>query len=170
MNILFVASELTPWAKVGGLGDVIGSLPKALALQNFSKKSLGGRARLGMETSVIIPRYERINLKRIGAKKILKNFPVPIGRTIEHVDLYQARLPGSKVSVYLVESKRYLSRGEVYFERTAFAGSFKEIQRFVFFSKAVFELLSRTDADFTQTNAENHKRTFDVIHCNDWHS
>ena len=145
MKTLFVASELAPWAKVGGLGDVIGSLPKALA-------------KLVVNVSVVIPCYEKINLKRLGAKLVLKDFSVRIGRTRERINLYKTRLPGNRVSVYLIDNKRYLSRGEVYFERTAFAGSFKEIQRFVFFSQAVYELLA------------SGKLNADIVHANDWHT
>ena len=62
MKVLFVASELTPIAKVGGLGDVIGSLPKALA-------------ELGIEVKIIIPLYGIVNKKQWSLKRFtIHNF------------------------------------------------------------------------------------------------
>jgi starch synthase len=77
----------------------------------------------------------------------------------EKINLYETNLPGSRVKVYLVENKKYLSSGPIYFEKTAFVGSKKEIDRFMFFSKAIYELLK-------------HPKFFkpDIIHCNDWHT
>jgi len=140
LRILFVASELTPIAKVGGLGDVIGSLSKALS-------------KLGVEVAVVLPRYEQI--KNPG-KLILKNFPVGS----EKISIYQTFISNSKVKVFLVENKKYLSRGPIYFSKTAFVGSVREIERFKFFSQSVFNLLRDGKLPFKP----------DVVHCNDWHT
>jgi len=144
MKVLFVASEMTPLAKVGGLGDVMGSLPKALV-------------QIGVETSVIIPLYEQIDrikwrLKRLGG--------INVGQ--ENTIIYYTEIPAGdtgKVRIFLIENRRYLSRGPIYFDRTAFMNSRKELERFLFFSRAVFEFVRRRD--FFQP---------DIVHCNDWHS
>jgi len=144
MKVLFVASEMTPLAKVGGLGDVMGSLPKALV-------------QIGIETSVIIPLYEQIDrikwrLKRLGG--------INVGQ--ENAIIYYTEIPAGdtgKVRIFLIENRRYLSRGPIYFDRTAFMNSRKELERFLFFSRAVFEFVRRRD--FFQP---------DIVHCNDWHS
>ena len=120
-------------AKVGGLGDVMGSLPKAL------KKN-------GVDAEVVIPRYEHISKK---------NFKL-VCRLGRKTVVYAARKKG--VKVFLIDNKKYLSRGPVYFERTAFAGGKKEIDRFLFFSKAVFELIR---CSFFKP---------DIVHANDWHT
>ncbi len=133
IKILFAASEMAPLAKVGGLGDVIGSLPKMLK-------------KMGVGAEVVIPRYEHVS------KKNLKL----ISRLGKDTSVYQTRSGG--VKVFLIDNKKYLSRGPVYFERTAFAGSRKEINRFVFFSRTVFELI--------QKNVLKP----DVVHANDWHT
>lgn len=135
MRVLFVASEAAPFAQVGGLGDVVGSLPKFLAQK-------------GLKVGVIIPKYEIIGRRR-GLKLVLKK---------EKISVYRLREGG--VEIFFIENEKYLSRGPVYFERTAFAGRFKEIQRFLFFSKAVFELL----------NSEKFPFKADIIHANDWHT
>ncbi len=146
MTILFAASELAPFAKVGGLGDVMGGLPKAISAS-------------GYDVAVVIPKYEHIDVRHIKAKIVVKDFPVPLGNhQASRVNIYQTTLPQSRVSVYLVENKKYLSTGEIYFGRTAFAGSFKEIQRFLFFSKAVMALIAAK------------KLNANVVHCNDWHT
>src|SRR3989344_377014 len=104
LRVLFAASELTPLAKVGGLGDVIGSLPQALAQKGVSVK-------------IIIPKYEGI---RLGAnsKLLVRRFPVVLGRDIQYVNVYKLPLHAG-VEVLLVENDAYLSKGPVYFSRTA---------------------------------------------------
>src|SRR3989338_4516662 len=144
LKVLFVASEMTPLAKVGGLGDVMGSLPKALV-------------QIGIEASVIIPLYEQIDrikwrLKRLGG--------INVGQ--ENAIIYYTEIPAGdtgKVRIFLIENRRYLSRGQIYFDRTAFMNSRKELEKFLFFSRAVFEFVRRRD--FFQP---------DIVHCNDWHS
>lgn len=144
MKILFVASELAPIAKVGGLGDVMEALPRALA-------------KLGVEVSVIIPRYGFIS--RENAKLIAKDVVVPLAQTKEKISLYESGAPDSKVRVFLIENKTYWGHGsEPYFESTAIAEAKAEIQRFAFFSKAVFTLIAQ---GFLKA---------DIVHCNDWHT
>ena len=133
IKILFAASEMAPLAKVGGLGDVIGSLPKTLK-------------KMEVDTEVVIPRYGHISKKNL---KLISSLD-------KDTAVYQTRSGG--VRVFLIDNKKYLSRGPVYFERTAFAGSRKEINRFLFFSKAVFELIKR---GFLKP---------DAVHANDWHT
>ena len=157
MKILFVASELTPIAKVGGLGDVVGALSKSLH-------------KLGTDVQIVVPRYHFIPKK--GLKLIEKNISISLGSGFEKVSLYKTRLPSSGAPVFLIENNKYLSSPPgPYFESTAFAGAKKEIQRFAFFSKAVFEILSR---NYAEDNAEKRGKLLsfrpDVVHCNDWHT
>lgn len=141
MNILFAASEMTPIAKVGGLGDVIGALPQALARQ-------------GINARVIIPRYERI--KKDELTIVARDFPVSFGEVRERVSVYMTQRAG--VTVYLLDNERYLSRGDIYFEKSAFVGTFAEIERFLFFSQAVVQTLGLLPAKP------------DILHCHDWHA
>src|SRR3989344_6542763 len=129
MKILFVASELTPLAKVGGLGDAVQALAKALS-------------KLGLQISIVIPRYEFIRKDEL--KLIKDNVLVSIGDKQEKIALYKTKLPKSDIDVFLIDNPDYLSTGPApYFEQTAFVGAKEEIQRFVFFSKAVFVLLKQ---------------------------
>ena len=145
-KILFVGSELAPLAKVGGLADVMEGLPRAISDS-------------GHDVSVIIPKYRHIDIRRLGAKVVVKDFPVFLaGHHPERINVYQAISPKCSVRIYLVENKKHLSNGGIYFNRSAFASSFNEIQRFLFFSKAVTRLV------------EENILEADIIHCNDWHA
>lgn len=162
-KLLFVASECAPIAKVGGLGDVIGGLPKALS-------------EIGIEVKIVIPFYEAVN-RRIWKPKF-------VFKLDKETSIYKTRLPESRVDVFLIYNERYLSRGPIYFERTAFASSKKEIDRFLFFSQAVCRLLARICADNNAdkrggrigVNLRSSLRQSaigwqpDVVHCNDWHA
>lgn len=124
MKSLFVASECAPIAKVGGLGDVIGSLPKALS-------------KLGVEVKIIIPFYEQIQRHRWHPKLVFK--------LDQETAVFKIKLPDSQVEIFLIYHRRYLSTGPIYSGRTAFVESVSEVDRFVFFSQTVAKLLQRED-------------------------
>ena len=141
MKILFVASECTPIAKVGGLGDVIGSLPKALK-------------ELGVDVRIFLPKYQIIDFRKHKFELFAKTIVV----RGEKINIYQGLLPESEVPVYLLGNKKYFSENGVYFEKSAFVGSLKEIERFLFFSQAILKIFPVIDW-FP-----------DIIHCHDWHT
>lgn len=141
LKVLFVASECTPVAKVGGLGDVVGSLPKALK-------------KIGIDVRIAIPKYKVITGGESKFKLIAKKIKVKRSR----VNVLQGSLPESNIILYLLAKERYFAEDGIYLEKSAFVGSFKEIQRFLFFSKAVLEVF------------QNHSWKPDVIHCHDWHT
>lgn len=140
MKLLFVASECTPIAKVGGLGDVIGSLPKALK-------------KLGCDVRIAIPGYRIIDAKKYKTHLVVSNVKV----REESVNIYETFLPDSRVPVYLLENEKYFGENGVYLAKSAFVDSFKEIQRFLFFSKAIPEIFKSLDWQPQ------------IIHCHDWH-
>lgn len=111
-KVLFVASEAAPIVKVGGLADVIGSLPKALK-------------KLGVDVSIVLPFYSTIKLKK--RELILEN-------------LWKTNLPESNIPVFLIENKNYFKDG-IYVEADASSGgSEKEAKRFLFFSLSAIKL------------------------------
>jgi len=141
MKILFVASECTPIAKVGGLGDVIGALPKALT-------------ELGLDIRIVIPKYRIIDENKYHFERIASKIKVKE----EFINIYQGFLPDSKVPVYLLENEKYFGENGVYLAKSAFVDSFKEIQRFLFFSQAIPEIFKSLDWKP------------EIIHCQDWHT
>jgi starch synthase len=144
MKILFIASEVAPVAKVGGLADVVGALPKAL-------KSLG------VDVSVVLPFYEMIKIKKAKLKLVKKNVPVIFNEKTETFNLWKTFLPKSKVPLFLIENNQYFSGKGVYIESDASSGgSEKEAARFLFLSKAGIETAKLMKID--------------ILHCQDWHT
>ncbi len=123
MKILFVAAEATPLAKVGGLADVVGSLPKAL----------NG---LGHDVRIIIPKYGCIEVNRDSVFTVDDNFAVPIIERTEPANLKLTTI-NDKVPVYMIENGTYFGGREVY------VGN--DLERFFFFSQAVIEILPKLD-------------------------
>jgi len=108
------AAEVAPLAKVGGLADVVGSLPPAVK-------------KLGVDVRVVMPLYGSIDKKKYGLKKIYPDLEVPSGRNFGKINIYQAKLPKTSVLVYFIDCPKYFGGQEVYA-----AGD--NSKRFLFFS------------------------------------
>jgi len=125
LNILFLAAEAVPFAKVGGLADVAGALPKAL------------RA-LGHDVRLMIPRYGSIRSNQFRLRKIGKPFAVPVGRGEQMAHLFHTTTDDG-VPTYLVWDEKFFSpRERVY-------GFDDDPQRFTFFSRAAIAALPLLD-------------------------
>jgi starch synthase len=139
MNILFAASEAVPFAKTGGLADVAGSLPRALAAR-------------GHDVRLVMPLYRCVDPKRLGLKS-LTSFSVPLGSWQERCDVLQGSL-GNNVTVYFIGKDTYFDRPELYQTKQ---GDYPDnAERFTFFSRAVLELCRAIG--FSP----------DIVHGNDW--
>jgi starch synthase len=139
MKILFVASEVAPFAKTGGLADVAGALPRVLR-----KK--------GHDVRIIMPLYRCVTEDGFTIKKARKGVEVLINGTPERGMLRQTAL--DDIPVYLLEKKEYFHRPYLYGTP---AGDYPDnSKRFGFFAHGVVDLLKRLD--FRP----------DIIHCNDW--
>lgn len=125
LKILFLAAEAVPFAKVGGLADVAGSLPQAI------------RA-LGHDVRLMMPRYGTIRSNQFHFEKIGEPFPVPVGPGQEHVHLIGSTLDG-EVPIYLIWNESYFSsRDRVY-------GFEDDAQRFTVFGHASLAALRLLD-------------------------
>lgn len=118
LRVLFISAEASPYAKVGGLADVAGSLPKSLR-------------ELGHDVRVIMPRYGRISHELYQLKPVLEAFQVPLPAGDEPASLWQTELEDS-VPVYMVESEHYFGREAIY-------GYPDDGERFIFFCRAALE-------------------------------
>lgn len=121
MKVLICASEGAPFAKTGGLADVIGALPKALKQK-------------GVDARVIMPYYKKIKEKQIAYYKGYAY--VRIGSRMEYVGIFHAIHEG--VDFYFVDNDRY-------FYRDTFYGFGDDGERFAFFDFAVLEALRVID-------------------------
>ena len=143
MDILFVSPEVAPFAKTGGLGDVAGALPKALA-------------GLGHRVAVMMPRYLQACRSDLACTDTGKTVSVPImGRPVTG-QVFQSTLPGSDVPVFLIHNDDYYGRDGLYVDPTTRTDYPDNCERFVFFSRAVLEAADALDL------------RPDVVHVNDW--
>ncbi|MEI6039827.1 MAG: glycogen synthase [Candidatus Berkelbacteria bacterium] len=103
MRICHIASELTPIAKAGGLGDIVGSLPKEIS-EKFE-----------VESRVFLPKYKSIDMDKYPAELIMRELKVefPDGK-FGKVNIWKTLIPFSIVPVYLVESEELFTGKEIY--------------------------------------------------------
>ena len=119
MNILYVTSEAVPFCKTGGLADVAGSLPQALA-------------KGGDHVSVILPLYQTVSEKWIDQLHFEKWTYVRLAWRSVYCGLFSLEREG--VTWYFVDNEHYFKRPDLY-------GYYDDGERFAFFSRAVTELL-----------------------------
>ncbi len=121
MKVLFAVWELDPFIKVGGLGDVAASLPRALSV-------------LGVDIRIVIPYYKALKLGR-NRKKFIKRFKIKYAGKNEKVEVYEVVHPLSKVPVYLLKNSKYLDAP-------------LSTDTFAFFDKAIVAMVAGNHASF----------------------
>ncbi len=136
MNILFAASEATPFIASGGLADVAGSLPAAITQK-------------GHDCRVVLPLYKNINPKLRATMTFITNITVDVSWRKQYCGIFTAIYNG--VTYYFLDNEYYFGRDGIY-------GFYDDCERFVFYSRAVLELLRYVS--FKP----------DIINCNDWQS
>jgi starch synthase len=123
MRVLFVASEASPFIKTGGLGDVAGALPKALAQK-------------GADARVVIPKYKEINWEVRDKLRFVKWFNVRVGWREQFCGVWEYFYNG--VTYYVLDHERYFNRDGIY-------GFYDDAERFAFFDRAVLDMLRQID-------------------------
>jgi len=140
INVLFLAAEADPFVKVGGLGDVAGSLPKALrALSNDDVK---------LDVRLVLPYHPVIKAENANPLGI---FSLPRNNLEVEVEAFETSVDG--LPVYLINGEPIRANGSVYS-----ADAKLDAEKYVFFSLAALKL------------ANHINWTPDVIHANDWHT
>ncbi|MBI5301373.1 MAG: alpha-glucan family phosphorylase [Chloroflexi bacterium] len=122
LKILMLSAEMVPFAKVGGLADVAGALPRALRV-------------LGHDVRVAMPRYGRIDPAQFNLQKVLNPFPVPLDGASDNAAILEGKLDGN-IPVYFIENKRLFDRDGIYMYQD-------DAERFIFFARASLEMLRR---------------------------
>lgn len=141
MNIVCVAAEAVPFAKTGGLADVAGALPRALA-------------ELGHRTCLFLPAYRSALAAGQDLSETGLTVSAPVGGRPVEARLLEGRLPGSAVPVYLIDHPGYFDREALY--QVAGRDYPDNCERFVFFQRAVLEAIPKLGL------------APDILHCNDW--
>src|SRR5262245_2380107 len=151
-SVLLASSEVVGFAKTGGLADVCGYLPLALA-------------RRGHRVAVIMPMYRSVRAGPAPIEPTEHILAVPLGKTITPSRLWRANLPDSDVPVFLVENPDFYerddpARGNTIYQRATPDGRKSDYPdncaRFTFFCRAVMEAVPHLG--FTP----------DILHTNDW--
>lgn len=141
MKIVFVASEITPFAKTGGLADVAGALPLALH-------------RLGHDLRSFMPLYGSIHREhyRLEAMDSIREVPLRFGEDTYRFSLYRGVAPNSDLAIYFIDCPQLFQR------KTLYTTDIDEHRRFLMLQRATLESCQRMQ--FAP----------DIMHCNDWHS
>lgn len=141
MNIFHIVSEVTPFAKTGGLADVASALPKALAA-------------LGHEVRIAMPLYRCVDRERFQLRPTDVRCPVKAGPTSHEVRVWEGTLPNSPVATYFFECAPLFDREELYQEQGSDYPD--NLERFSVLSQAALRVLPAL------------RWQPDVMHCHDW--
>lgn len=123
MKLMFIAAEGAPFAKTGGLGDVIGALPKSL-IKN------------GHEVSVMLPYYDVIDQTFGHQVEDVSHFYTQVGWRHQYVGIKKLLKDG--VTFYFIDNQYYFFRGKVY-------GDWDDGERFAYFQLAALEALEKIE-------------------------
>jgi starch synthase len=134
IKVILASSEVAPFAKTGGLADVAGSLPKALK-------------KLGADIRVVMPKYKCIPRNFVDKMELVAHFYVHVTWRCQYCGVY--KLEYEDITYYFIDN-------EYYFYRDGLYGYQDEAERFVYFCRALIEMLPVLG--FKP----------DIIHCNDW--
>ena len=140
MKIAIVAAETAPYAKAGGLADVIGSLPGALK-------------DAGADPSLIVPGYTSI-IENVETAPVLRNIPMRFGTEVERFSVLRAS-DSHGVPMYLIDHPGFFHRPGIYGEN---GNDYPDnMRRFIFFGRAAAIASAEIIAP-------------DVAHAHDWHA
>lgn len=128
MKLIYLASEVAPFIKTGGLADVMQALPSKMA-------------ELGHEVSVILPKYDTIKLKYL--EKIVYVDSIEMNNEIYNLVKY----PDDKINYYFIENKNFYERGHIY-------GDIDEDVQYANFCEVVLKFMKKREmrADIVHCN------------------
>jgi len=140
LKVLFLSSEVLPFAKTGGLADVAGALPLALKSR-------------GVDVRAVMPYYRAVKNAEHEVTRLIKDLEVPFGDKTLRADIFESKF-GNDVPIYLVEREDMFDRPNLY--GNSKGDYYDNLERFSFFSHAALKIAQRLG--FIP----------DIIHCHDW--
>ncbi len=152
LKILLASAEVVGFAKTGGLADVAGALPRALAAR-------------GHQVAVVMPYYRCVRQSKLPIERSEHVIPVPVGTRTLACRVFRSKLPGTTVPIYFIDQPEYFDRDDPKAGKGLYQysmpGGYKadyadNAERFAFFSRAVLETAHTTG--FIP----------DIVHANDW--
>ena len=140
MNILFISSEIIPFASSGGLGDVCAALPKALSRNN--------------NILCVMPLYGCIDKKKYSVKPTGLKLNISFSNSMHIGNVFSQSY--ENITTYFIQSNDFFDREYLYGDEY---GDYDDnFERFLFFQKAVVQLIDLLNLKI------------DIVHCNDWQS
>jgi len=140
MKVLMISSEVLPFAKAGGLGDMVAALAAELARQ-------------GHDVRIVLPRYYSVDPGRL--RRLESPLGVPMGIEEEWCAVATATLPGTEVQVYFLDNQSLFGRDGIYGTKTE--PEFTDnLRRFTLLSRGALQLAKMLDWKP------------DVVHAHDW--
>ena len=146
LKILIASPEVVPFAKTGGLADVCGALPKALA-------------KLGHQVKVILPKYKMVDEKKFKLSEANIDVPlITIGDKSVRITVRSYKLTSPDVEYLFMVNDGYYDREELYKDRSTGFDYEDNDERFILFARGALEILKAMGWQP------------DIIHANDWQS
>lgn len=145
MNVLFIASEAAPLVKVGGLADVVGALPSALAA-------------FGHDVRILLPKYSTITPDRAPESRVVVTTSVQWQGRAVPVRVIESSLSPNNTVLYLLEAPDMFDGDAIYYEHSGSGGARLAEERYVFFSWAAAHCLPLLPW------------APGLVHCHDWHT
>lgn len=147
MRVVFATAEVSPIAKTGGLGDVCGSLPKALV-------------KLGHEVVIFMPFYRQarhwFEKNGVPVHQLMPTVTIAWAGWMAEATFLRATLPGTEIPIVLVANDHFFERDQIY--QGAAGGTDDFLLRYTFFCRAVIRGCELLDV------------APDILHCHDWHT
>jgi starch synthase len=147
LSILYIASEVEPFAKTGGLADVAGAFPQIIK-------------ELGHDIRILLPKYGFVGDRKYNIYDVirLRDIDVPVGKKTETAHIKSSFITNQriKVQVYFFDLPKYFNRKGIYFDPNSKKDYADNDERFIAFSRGALETLKRLGWKP------------DIIHCNDW--
>ncbi len=146
LKILMVSPEVVPFAKTGGLADVAGALPKALA-------------ELGYQIKVILPEYRMVDKAKFKLNSVKAEIPpIPVGKKEFQIGLKKLSVTSDGVEYLFLSSDQHYDRDELYKDPSTGFDYADNDERFILFCRGALEILKTIGWQP------------DIIHSNDWQS